>query len=88
MTKEQLERQRESVKAQLRWAMLHDGDRELLELLRCERGRLSAMIGQMSPRACGVDRQAARGCSAWWPEAIPATICARLGESRIKKSQA
>jgi hypothetical protein len=34
--REELERHRESVEAQLRWAMLHDGDRELLELLQFE----------------------------------------------------
>jgi hypothetical protein len=68
--------------------MLHDGDRELLELLRFERDRPSARIGQTSPRACGADRQAARGYAAPWPEAIAAAICARHGEPRIKKSQA
>jgi len=48
MTREQLEHQRESVEAQLRWAILHDGDEELLDLLRFESDRLSSRLGQMS----------------------------------------
>jgi hypothetical protein len=43
MTRKQLEQQRECVEAQLRWALLHDGDQELLDLLRVERARLFAM---------------------------------------------
>jgi hypothetical protein len=49
MAREQIEQVRESVKAQLRWAMLHDGDQELLELLRFERDRLSLLIGSDAP---------------------------------------
>jgi hypothetical protein len=46
MTRKQLEQLRERVKAQTRWAVLHGGDQELLDLLRVESDRLSAMIGQ------------------------------------------
>ena len=56
MTREQLERQRASVEAQLRWAMHHAGDQELLELLHAERDRLSASIGQMSQSPIRRDR--------------------------------
>jgi hypothetical protein len=46
--REELERHREGVEAQLRWAMLHDGDQELLELLRFESDRLSLRIALVS----------------------------------------
>jgi hypothetical protein len=46
MTRKELEQLREGVEAQLRWALLHDGDQELLELLRVESDRLTAMMGQ------------------------------------------
>jgi hypothetical protein len=46
--REELERHRESVEAQLRWAMLDDGDQELLELLRFESDRLSLRISLVS----------------------------------------
>jgi hypothetical protein len=46
MTRTQLERQREGVEAQIRWAVLHGGDQELLDLLRIESDRLCVMIGQ------------------------------------------
>jgi hypothetical protein len=48
MTREQLEQVRKNVQAQLRWAMLHDGDEELQELLCFENDRLSAMIDELS----------------------------------------
>jgi hypothetical protein len=44
MTRKQLEEQRECVEAQLRWALLHGGDQELLDLLRVESDRLVAMM--------------------------------------------
>jgi hypothetical protein len=44
MTRYQFEQQRERVEAQLRWALLHGGDQELLDLLRVESDRLFAMI--------------------------------------------
>jgi hypothetical protein len=44
MTRKPLEQQRECVEAQLRWAELHGGDQELLDLLRVESDRLFAMI--------------------------------------------
>ena len=50
MDREQLEQVRKSVDAQLRWAMLHDGDQELLEVLLFERHRLSVLMRQM-PRS-------------------------------------
>jgi hypothetical protein len=46
MTRQQLEQLREGVEAQMRWAVLHGGDQELLDLLRVESDRLSVMIGQ------------------------------------------
>jgi hypothetical protein len=46
VTSKQLEKQREAVKAQIRWAMHHGGDEELLNLLRIESDRLK--IGQCS----------------------------------------
>jgi hypothetical protein len=46
MTSKQLVQQREAVKAQIRWATLHEGDEELLNLLRIESDRLSMKIGQ------------------------------------------
>jgi hypothetical protein len=48
MTRKELEQLREGVEEQLRWALLHDGDQELLELLRLESDRLFAMMGQCS----------------------------------------
>jgi hypothetical protein len=50
MTREQLEQVRKNVQAQLRWAMLHDGDEELQELLCFENDRLAAMIDEL-PRS-------------------------------------
>ena len=46
MAREQIEQVLESVKAQLRWATLHDGDQELLALLRFERDRFSLATWQ------------------------------------------
>jgi hypothetical protein len=46
MTSKQLEKQRQAVKAQIRWATLYDGDEELLSLLCIESARLSMKIGQ------------------------------------------
>jgi hypothetical protein len=46
MTRKQLERQLEAVEAQMRWAVLHHGDHELLDLLRIESSRLRVKIGQ------------------------------------------
>jgi hypothetical protein len=50
MTRQQLELLRHGVEAQMRWAALHDGDRELMDLLRDESTRLSMMIGQYPPK--------------------------------------
>jgi hypothetical protein len=44
MSKGQLSRLRGSIEAQLRWAVAYGGDRELLDLLRSERERLSAQL--------------------------------------------
>jgi hypothetical protein len=46
MTRTLLEQQREGVEAQMHWAILHDGDQELLDLLRVESDRLGLMTGQ------------------------------------------
>jgi hypothetical protein len=48
VTSKQLEKHRESVKAQISWATLHAGDEELLNLLRIESHRLFLMIKAMS----------------------------------------
>jgi hypothetical protein len=50
MSRKQLEQQRECVGAQLRWAVLHGGDQELLDLLRVESDRLFAMIEKCACR--------------------------------------
>jgi hypothetical protein len=39
MTRKELAQHLEAVEAQIRWATLHDGDHELLSLLRIERAR-------------------------------------------------
>ncbi len=44
MNEEELLRLRKSVERQLNWAARHNGDEELLDLLRSESQRLSAMI--------------------------------------------
>jgi len=70
MNKEELLRLRKSVEAQLRWALRHNGDEELVNILHSESERISAMIercpmdaglapaygsGQLQiPRSCGV----------------------------------
>jgi hypothetical protein len=46
MTRQQLEQLRDCVEEQMRWAVLHGGDQELLDLLRVESDRLSVLIGQ------------------------------------------
>jgi hypothetical protein len=53
MTKKQLARQRERVATQMRWAVVHGGDPELLDLLRFESDRLFAMVAQSFPRRGG-----------------------------------
>ena len=53
MTSKQLVKQREAVKAQLRWAALHGGDEELLNLLRIESYRLRMKIRAMSDLLAG-----------------------------------
>jgi hypothetical protein len=50
MTREQLKQQRQGVNAQMRWAALHRGDQELLDLLRVEMEQLSAKISQFPVR--------------------------------------
>jgi hypothetical protein len=53
MTRKQLEQQSERVETQMRWAVVHDGDQELLDLLRFESDRLFAMVAQSFPRRGG-----------------------------------
>ena len=48
VTGKQLEKQREAVKAQIRWAMHHGGDEELLNLLSIESDRLFMKMGECS----------------------------------------
>jgi hypothetical protein len=51
MTKRQFERLRGGVETQLRWALVHGGDQELMDLLRDQSARLSMMIGQYPSQA-------------------------------------
>jgi hypothetical protein len=44
MTRQKLEMLRDGVEAQKRWALVHGGDQELVDLLRDETKRLSVMI--------------------------------------------
>lgn len=46
MTRKELERHREAIEAQIRWATLHDADHELLILLHIERSRFRVKIGR------------------------------------------
>jgi hypothetical protein len=46
-------RQSERVETQMRWAVVHGGDQELLDLLRFESDRLFAMIAKSFPRKGG-----------------------------------
>jgi hypothetical protein len=50
MTRQQLELLRDGVEVRMRWAALHRGDRELMDLLRDESTRLSMMIDQYAPQ--------------------------------------
>ncbi len=63
MTRKQLEQLREGVEAQMRWALAHGGDQELLDLLRIESFRLFLKIEAMSRSPdCPADHQP--GCEA------------------------
>jgi hypothetical protein len=53
MDRRHLEQTRRSVEEQLRWALLHDGDQELLDLLRIESNRLFAVMEQCPSARCG-----------------------------------
>jgi hypothetical protein len=46
MDRRDLEQTRERVEEQLRWALFHDADQELLDLLRIESNRLFGVIEQ------------------------------------------
>jgi hypothetical protein len=92
MTRNQLEQVRKSVQAQLRWAMLHDGDEELQELLCFENDRLSAMIDELSqsipqnPPLTGerCADQPRVSCAILWGLATSAAHCARRrGSGRV-----
>jgi hypothetical protein len=48
MNRRELEQTRDRVEEQLRWALVHDGDQELLDLLPIESERLSLKITAMS----------------------------------------
>ena len=58
LTRKQLERQREGVEAQMRWAVLHGGDQELLDLLEFEIERLFVKIGELPRSPIGRAREA------------------------------
>jgi hypothetical protein len=49
MTRQKLEMLRDGVEAQKRWALVHGGDQELVDLLRDETKRLSVMIKLSAP---------------------------------------
>jgi hypothetical protein len=49
MTRQQLEQKRAGLEAQMRWAALHRGDQELMDVLRDENGRLFSMFASPSP---------------------------------------
>jgi hypothetical protein len=51
MTRQQLELLWHGVEKQMRWAAVHGGDQELLDLLRDQSDRLSVRIGQYSFQA-------------------------------------
>jgi hypothetical protein len=53
MTRQQLERKRAGLGAQMHWAALHRGDQELMDVLRAESGRLSMMIRSDGSHRCG-----------------------------------
>jgi hypothetical protein len=50
MTRQQLERKRAGLEAQMHWAALHRGDQELMDVLRDESGRLLSMFAPPSPQ--------------------------------------
>jgi hypothetical protein len=77
MTREQLEQVRESVQAQLRWAMLHGGDEELQELLCFENDRLSAMIGELPRSTPQTPPRTSKLCADQSPSSCPIS-CAIL----------
>lgn len=54
MTRMQLEQQRAGIEAQMRWAFLHDGDEELVDLLRSEIERISAKIADQTGGRLGI----------------------------------
>jgi hypothetical protein len=49
MEREKLFQLRQSVEAQLSWVLRHNGDEELLDLLRVESEQLSMRLGQNLP---------------------------------------
>ncbi len=56
MTTKQLQAKRDGLEAQMLWAALHRGDRELMEVLRDESDHLSKMLGRpnasLAPSVC------------------------------------
>jgi hypothetical protein len=49
MTRQRLELLWQGVERQIRWAAVHGGDQELLDLLRDESDRLSTTVDQYAP---------------------------------------
>jgi hypothetical protein len=83
MTRKQLERQLEAVEAQVRWAILHHGDHELLNLLRFESCRLSAKIVEdraMSRYADWRNLPRATRALTGSPEVVGDRLCLRLDQ--------
>jgi hypothetical protein len=65
MTRQQLEQKRGGLEAQMRWAALHHGDQELMDVLRDESDRLSGMMGQYSSEADHRQHRSLRAWNAW-----------------------
>jgi hypothetical protein len=50
VTRQQLERKRDGLDAQTRWAVRHSADQELLDLLRVEKDRLALLMNKYRGR--------------------------------------
>jgi hypothetical protein len=65
MTREQLEQKLDGLEAQMQWAALHHGDRELMDVLRDESDRLSGMKGRYLSEADHRQHRSSRAWTAW-----------------------
>jgi hypothetical protein len=60
MTRQQLELLLHGVERQMRWATVHGGNQELLDLLRDGSDRLSMAIDQRSPKSITAQHRSGR----------------------------